>query len=86
MPLISKASTQMRPQERRDVFRIQSNIYDRAFKFNFIKMESNTGVSCECCKMFKNTYFEENLRAAVSVLTYLKHKIMVSDHDFTVGP
>ena len=30
-----------------------------------LKRDSNTGVSCEICKIFKNTYFEEHLRTTV---------------------
>ena len=28
-----------------------------------LKRDSNTGLSCEYCQIFKNTYFEEQLRA-----------------------
>ena len=31
-----------------------------------IKRDSNTGISCEYCEIFKNIYFEEHLRTAAS--------------------
>ena len=33
---------------------------------NFIKKDPTQAFSCEIFKIFKNTYFEEHLRAAVS--------------------
>ena len=30
------------------------------------KRDSNTGVFCETCEIFKNTYFEEHLRKTAS--------------------
>ena len=35
---------------------------------NFIKRDSNTGVSCEYFEIFKNTYFEKHLRTTASAL------------------
>ena len=35
--------------------------------FNKVAGESNTGVSCEYCEFFKNTYFEGYLRTAASL-------------------
>ena len=31
-----------------------------------LKRDSNTGVSCQYCEIFKNTYFEELLRMTAS--------------------
>ena len=40
-----------------------------------IKNETPTQVvSCEFCKIFKNTYFEENLRTATSAVNYFRKK------------
>ena len=40
---------------------------------NFIKKETPTQVfSCEYCEIFKNTYFEERLRTAGSVIVLTK--------------
>ena len=39
---------------------------------NLLKRDSNTGVFCGYCKNFKNTYFEEYLRTAASVLLMIK--------------
>ena len=37
------------------------------FLFNRIaEIDSNAGVYCEYCKIVKNTYFEEHMRAAAS--------------------
>ena len=40
---------------------------DGLFKKVLLKMDSNTGVSCQYCKIFKNTYFEEHLPMAAFV-------------------
>ena len=34
------------------------------FKQSLLKRDSNTGVFCEYCEIFRNTYFEEHLTAA----------------------
>ena len=36
-------------------------------------------LSCEYCEIFKNTYFEEHLRTAASVLLIIKLLISVGD-------
>ena len=36
--------------------------------FNYQKRDSSTGVSCEYCEIFKETYFEEHLATAASVI------------------
>ena len=36
-----------------------------------LKGGSNTGVFCEYCKIFKKTYFEENLRTTASAILLL---------------
>ena len=41
----------------------QENIWDGIL---FVKKDSDTGVICEICKIFKNTYFEEYLRPTAS--------------------
>ena len=35
---------------------------------NFIKRDSNTGISREICEIFKNIYFEECLQTTTSTL------------------
>ena len=37
-----------------------------------LKRDSNTDVFWECCEIFKNTYFQEHLRTASSVLLIIK--------------
>ena len=34
----------------------------------FLKRDSDTVFSCEYCKIFKNTYFDENLRTTASAV------------------
>ena len=48
-----------------------------------LERDSNTGFSCEIYEIFKNTYFEEHLRTAASVVSflwlyvhYLRHKFI----------
>ena len=33
---------------------------------HYLKRDSNSGASCEFCKLFKNTYFLEDLQTACS--------------------
>ena len=41
------------------------------------KKDSNTGVFCEFCKIFENTYFEEHLQAAASVVNFYLKKLII---------
>ena len=43
-----------------------------------LKIDSNTGVSCEYCDIFKNTCFEEHLQAAVSAKQASKKLLSLS--------
>ena len=36
--------------------------------YKFIKKRLQTGVSCQYCKIFKKSYFEEHLRRAASII------------------
>ena len=42
-------------------------VLESLFNKVLLKKDSNLGVSCEYCKNFKNTYFEEHLQIAASV-------------------
>ena len=39
-----------------------------------LKRDSNTDIFCEICEAFKNTYFEERLRATASKLLFLEQQ------------
>ena len=49
----------------------QKNMCQNLF---FDKMYSGTGVSCEFCKIFKNTIFAEHPRATASDYTFVEKK------------
>ena len=52
-------------------FHGKTPVLDSLFKhLRFLKRESNTGLSREICKMFKNTYFVEHLRTTASVVSF----------------
>ena len=38
------------------------------------KRDSNTGIFCECCLIFKNTYFEEHLRTVSGEILRIQYK------------
>ena len=39
-----------------------------------LKKDANTGISCEHCKIFKNSYFEKHMRTPASDSSYILHK------------
>ena len=46
-----------------------------------LKIDSNSGVSCEICETFKNTCFKEHLRTTASVLVCLvQHSHLQHSH------
>ena len=52
------------------LFLIKLKVFTSA---TLLERYSNTGISCEICEIFQNTYFEEYLRTTTSVVSFSWH-------------